>query len=58
MNEVPSQLMQLLVCPQCHGALVERREPHRLDCARCALGFPVRDGIPIMLVDEAESLAR
>jgi uncharacterized protein YbaR (Trm112 family) len=56
MSAIPAQLLQLLVCPQCRGALVENTEKARLECAACALGYPVRDGIPIMLRDEAVPL--
>jgi hypothetical protein len=52
------QLLAFLVCPRCKGPLVHRLEgaDESLDCPRCALRYPVRDGIPIMLVDEASPL--
>ncbi|MBL8959831.1 MAG: Trm112 family protein [Gemmatimonadetes bacterium] len=59
MSAIPQQLLQLLVCPQCRGPLVENSTSAtgaRLECAACALGYPVRDGIPIMLRDEAVPL--
>ena len=51
---VPSELLQILRCPQCKGGLrvIEVERP-TLECAACRLRYPVRDGIPIMLVDEA-----
>jgi hypothetical protein len=42
----------LLVCPACH-AEVDPREENRLVCRGCGRIYPVRDGIPVMLVDEA-----
>ncbi len=51
------QLLAVLVCPRCKGELVYRAPEATLDCNRCRLRFPVRDEIPIMLVDEAVPLA-
>lgn len=48
---IPPELMEILVCPSCKGDL--REEKAELVCTRCGLRYPVRDGIPIMLVDEA-----
>lgn len=50
--------MDLMVCPKCRGALEAREieaKPH-LSCAACKLAYPVRDGIPLMLQDEAVKL--
>lgn len=52
------QLLAVLVCPRCKGALDYRPAESALDCPRCLLRYPVRDEIPIMLVDEALPLAR
>lgn len=49
------ELMKILVCPVCNGDLVAE-EPAGLLCGPCGLLFPVRDGIPVMLVDEAEKV--
>lgn len=48
---VPEVLLALLVCPVCHAALAEQGD--ELVCRGCGLRYPVRDGIPIMLPDEA-----
>ena len=48
---VPEELLSLLVCPECHGALTEASDA--LVCDGCRLRYPVRDGIPIMLAEEA-----
>ncbi len=50
---VSPQLLQILVCPKCKGALEYRPAAQELACAACRLVFPVRDDIPIMLIDEA-----
>lgn len=49
------QLLEILVCPKCKGKLEYKEEEHTLTCPNDRLRFPVRDGIPIMLIDEAES---
>ncbi len=51
------QLLAVLVCPRCKGPLDYREAEQALDCARCRVRYPVRDEIPIMLVDEAVRLA-
>ena len=51
-----SKLLDILACPVCKGALVYRQEAQELVCKVDRLAFPVRDDIPIMLVDEARQL--
>lgn len=47
-------LLEMLVCPRCKGELEHRAEPaEALLCPACRLRYPVRDNIPILLVDEA-----
>ncbi|MBA3891504.1 MAG: Trm112 family protein [Gemmatimonadaceae bacterium] len=53
---MPPTLLELLVCPKCKGALEHRPAPSVLVCHACQLQYPVRDGIPIMLIDEASPL--
>lgn len=50
------RLLELLVCPLCKGALEWQRESAELVCPADRLAYPVRDGIPIMLTDQARSL--
>jgi uncharacterized protein len=50
------QLLSILVCPKCKGELEYREAESSLVCPRCALRYPVRDDIPIMLLDEATPL--
>lgn len=50
------QLLEILVCPICKGDLKLLQDESGLVCEVDQLKFPVRDGIPIMLVDEAEKL--
>lgn len=48
---VPDELLSILACPQCHQPL--RAEGDELVCTGCGLRYPVRDGIPVMLPEEA-----
>jgi uncharacterized protein YbaR (Trm112 family) len=50
------QLLQILVCPKCKGELEYRAAENALICNACRLRYEVRDGIPIMLIDEARPL--
>ena len=53
---ISPQLLAILVCPRCKGTLTYRESEQVLDCPACKLRYPVRDGIPVMLVDEATAL--
>ena len=46
-------LMEILVCPDCKGTLRADEANDELICTGCGLIYPVRDDIPVMLVDEA-----
>lgn len=50
------QLLAILVCPKCKGSLEYRETEPALVCGACRLRYPVRDDIPIMLIDEATPL--
>jgi uncharacterized protein len=52
---LPNELLEVLRCPACHGNLRLRDDPsdESLDCPECRVRFPVRDGIPIMLLTDA-----
>ncbi len=51
------KLLDILACPICKGTLIYDKEAEELDCVSDRLGYPVRDGIPIMLEDEARKLS-
>ncbi|MGE5453470.1 MAG: Trm112 family protein [Acidobacteriota bacterium] len=48
-----TRLIELLVCPLCKGPLQRPAQSQYLVCAADKLGFPIRDGIPVMLESEA-----
>jgi uncharacterized protein YbaR (Trm112 family) len=50
-------LLNILACPQCKGELRLNEGQTGLDCAVCKLRYPIKDDIPIMLIDEAEHLS-
>jgi uncharacterized protein YbaR (Trm112 family) len=50
------ELLKILVCPACKGGLDYDTEKETLDCSRCRLRYPIDDGVPIMLVEEAKPL--
>lgn len=61
MNMHTEELLRILACPRCHGELTaEKRgeETLGLSCAACGVVYPVREDIPVMLVEEAVPLAR
>jgi uncharacterized protein YbaR (Trm112 family) len=56
---IEPSLLEILVCPNCHAPLREDVEANELVCtdASCALAYPVRDHIPVLLIDEARKVA-
>lgn len=53
---IDEKLLEILVCPKCQGELRYEAEAASLVCERCCVRYPVRDGIPILLIDEAAPL--
>ena len=47
----------ILACPRCKGELSLLEEGSRLLCRSCNLFYPIREGIPVLLPDEAETAA-
>lgn len=54
MSLIDKTLAEILVCPVDKSDLIQDVDAKRLECVDCGRRYPVRDGIPIMLVDEAE----
>jgi uncharacterized protein YbaR (Trm112 family) len=50
------ELKEILACPKCKGPLVFREEEAEIHCQRCRLAYAIREGIPVMLVEEARPL--
>ena len=51
---LPKELLDILACPKCKGEVQLQPAGDKIVCAACRLAYPVRDGIPVMLIDEAE----
>jgi uncharacterized protein YbaR (Trm112 family) len=51
-----AKLLEILVCPVCKGPLVYKKTEGELICKPCRLAYPIKDGIPVMLEDEARAL--
>jgi uncharacterized protein YbaR (Trm112 family) len=49
---IAPELLEILACPVDHAPV--RETPTHLVCSSCGRRYPIRDGIPVMLVDEAE----
>ena len=49
---IDPKLLEILACPVCKTAV--RLDGERLVCTQCGRRYPIRDGIPVMLVEEAE----
>jgi len=51
-----AKLLEILVCPVCKGPLLYRKTESELICKADRLAYPIRDGIPVMLEEEAREL--
>ena len=56
-NEIDPKLLEILVCPVTKTALVYNKEAGELVSKGAGLAYPIRDGIPIMLPEEARELS-
>jgi uncharacterized protein YbaR (Trm112 family) len=52
---ISAELLKILACPKCKGPLFHRVDKPSLECNSCFLSFPIRDDIPVLLIDEAGS---
>ncbi|MDD3846472.1 MAG: Trm112 family protein [Syntrophorhabdaceae bacterium] len=50
---ISQDLLEILCCPKCKGDLALTASQEGLACASCGLLYPIRDGIPVMLIEEA-----
>ncbi len=55
-REIDPRLLEILVCPKTHTALEYDRERQELVSRAAKLAYPIRDGVPIMLIEEARPL--
>lgn len=52
-----NKLLEILACPICKSSLIYDKDKQELICKADKLAFPIRDGIPVMLEDEARELS-
>jgi uncharacterized protein YbaR (Trm112 family) len=55
-SAIDPRLLEILVCPLCKGPLVYRKDAAELVCKADRLAYPIKDGIPVMLEDDARKL--
>ena len=53
---IDKELLEILACPKCKGEIKLTDEGDGLICETCRLKYPIRDDIPVMLIDEAEKI--
>jgi uncharacterized protein len=54
MSLIDPALAEVLVCPVDKSDLIEDEPAQRLECVSCGRRYPIREGIPVMLIDQAE----
>jgi uncharacterized protein YbaR (Trm112 family) len=54
--QLNKELLNILACPKCKGDLIYRESDNGLICEKCKLMYPVKEGIPVMLIEEAVAL--
>lgn len=55
---IDKDLLEILACPACKGDIEYDQENQRFICYKCKKVYPIKGGIPIMLIDEAEDLSK
>jgi len=53
---VSKELLDILACPKCKGDIKMNKTEDGLICSECKLLYRIKDGIPVMLIDEAENI--
>jgi uncharacterized protein YbaR (Trm112 family) len=51
---IDKELLEILACPACKGEVFLDETKEKIVCKACGRKYPIRDGIPVMLIDEAE----
>jgi len=54
--ELDKKLLDILACPKCKGDIKLSKTDDGLICEACRLEYPIKEGIPIMLIDEAKNI--
>jgi hypothetical protein len=56
MNNIDVELLKILVCPNCQGELNYDQKDQELICNECKLAYPIKNKIPVMLIEEARKI--
>jgi len=51
---IDKELLEILACPACKAEVRLDEPAQRIVCTQCGRRYPIRDGIPVMLIDEAD----
>ncbi len=54
---IHKDLLDILACPKCKGEINFNEEENGLICEKCRLLYPIKDDIPVMLIDEAVDIS-
>ena len=54
---IKKELLEILACPACRGSMIHDEEKDTLNCLSCLRAYPIRDEIPVLLVEEASMSA-
>lgn len=52
---LPKELLDILCCPKCYGGLLYAPDKNTLSCIQCGKVYPIKNNIPIMIVDDEPS---
>lgn len=55
---ISKDLLEILVCPKCHTSVELSKDGQWLICPVCKVRYPIEDGIPVMLIEEAQPLPK
>ena len=55
---IDKELLEILACPQCKAPVKLEGDWIRCQNSQCGLRYPIRDGIPVMLIEEAEKTGK
>ena len=56
-NGFDRKMLEALICPQTHSTLKFNQESQELVSSKARVAYPIRDGIPVMLIDEARQMS-
>ncbi|MBF0546982.1 MAG: Trm112 family protein [Candidatus Riflebacteria bacterium] len=51
---IKKELLEILACPACHGEIIHDPKKDTLSCQSCKRIYPIKDDIPVMLIEEAK----